>query len=154
MGLGKIYAIYDKYSKYNYTEDDLSTHRIKNGFEFDKDKCGICWDFIRAMQLALYKNSFTIHYCYFTEVQKDNKTIATHTYIIVRDGPFSYWVECAWQKNKGVHLVFSYRDVERALKEEYSADETHTVGYDPMKVEGMTANEFFEYLNKYGVILS
>ena len=57
-------------------------------------------------------------------------------------------------KEQLVHLVFSYKDVERLLKEEYNADEAHTVVYDPMKVEGMTANEFFEYLNKYGVILS
>lgn len=153
MGLENIYKIYDKYSKYDYVEDDLSKHRIKNAFEFDKDKCGICWDFMRAMSLSLHNTSY-IHHCYFTKVQKDNKTVATHTYIIVRDVQFRYWVECAWQKNKGVHLVFSYKDVERLLKEEYNADEVHTTVYNPMKVEGMTANEFFAYLNEYGDELS
>ena len=153
MGLEKVYSVYNKYSKYDYVEDDLSKHRIKNAFEFDKDKHGICWDFMRAMSLSLHKASY-IHHCYFTEVQKENKTVATHTYIIVRDAQFRYWVECAWQKNKGVHLVFSYRDVERILKEEYNADEVHTVVYDPMKVEGMTADAFFAYLEKEGIELS
>lgn len=153
MGLEKVYCIYDKYSKYEYINEDMSTYHIKNSFELDKSNGGICWDFMRGMSLALHKASY-IHHCYFTEVQRDNKTIATHTYIIIRDGVFKYWIECAWDKHKGVNLIFSYKDVERLLKDEYNADELHTVVYDPMKVEGMTANEFFEYLNKYGVILS
>ena len=152
MCLEKIYKIYDKYSKYDYVEDDLSKHHIKNAFEFDKDKYGICWDFMRAMSLSLHKASY-IHHCYFTEVQKDNKMIASHTYIIVRDFQFNYWIECAWQKHKGVNFVFSYKDVERLLKEEYDADETHTVVYSPTKTERMTADEFFKYLNKEGIEL-
>ena len=153
MSLEKIYKIYSKFSKYEYVEGNLSTYHIKNVSEFDNDKCGICWDFMSAMQVALCNDSY-IHHCYFTKVIKDTKLVATHTYIIVREYPFHYWIECAWQKNKGVHLVFSYKDVERLLKEEYNADELHTTVYDPTKVEGMTANEFFNYIKDEGVILS
>lgn len=149
MSIENIYKVYDKYSKYESVEDDLSKHRIKNVFEFDKEKCGVCLDFMLAMSLSLHNASY-IHHCYFTEVIKDNKIIASHTYIIVRDFQFNYWIECTWKKHKGVNLVFSYKDVERLLKEEYNADHVHTFVYNPTKVEGMTANEFFEYLNKYG----
>ena len=153
MGLEKVYSIYDKYSKYEYVNEDMSIYHIKNSFEFDKSHGGICWDFMRGMSLALHKASF-IHHCHFTGIYKDGKMIATHTYIIIRDGIFKYWIECAWDKHKGVNLIFSYKDVERLLKDEYNADEAHTVIYSPTKTEGMTANAFFAYLEKEGIELS
>jgi len=151
--LQEVNKICDKYKEYDYIDADLSKHRIKSIDEFERQRGGICWDFISPISHHLISRNI-IHHCYFTEVQKDNKTISTHTYIIVRDGSFYYWIECAWQKYKGVNLVFSYKDIERLLKEEYNADEVHTVVYDPNAVEGNTADEFFEYLNKEGIELT
>ena len=152
-GLDKLYSVYDKYSKYDYIYvDDISNYKIKRPNEFEASHGGICLDYMRPMSLAMHKNAFS-HQCYFTELHKDNKTIATHTYIIVNDFDFYYWVECAWQKHKGVYLVFSYKDVERILRNEYDADECYTVVYSPVKTEGMTADEFFKYLNNYGIKL-
>jgi hypothetical protein len=91
-----------------------------------------------------------IHHCYFTEVQKDNKTVATHTILLFVMHSFVIWLNVHGKRTR----VFSYKDVERLLKEEYNADEVHAVVYSHMKAEGMTANEFFEYLNKEGVELS
>lgn len=153
MSLKSLYKIYNKYSKYDYIDCDITGYRIKSIDEFEKCNGGVCWDFMAPISDEINKIPY-IHHCYFTEVQKGGKMIASHTYIIVRDTPFHYWIECAWQKNKGVHFIFSYKDIERLLKEEYNADEVHTIVYDPSAVEGYTANEFFEYLNKEGAELS
>ncbi len=153
MNLNQLYDIANTYSKYNYIDSDFSKYHIKTQKEFESCRGGVCWDFMLPMSQAINDARY-IHHCYFTSIMKDGKMIGSHTYIIVRDGPFHYWVEAAWQKHKGIHLVFSYKDVERLLKESYNADELHTVVYDPTAVEGNTANEFFEYLNKEGVELS
>lgn len=150
--LQEVNNIFDKYKEYDYIDSDLCKYKIKSTDEFERQHGGICWDFISPISHCLASRNI-IHHCYFTEVQKGGRMISSHTYVIVRDGSFYYWIECAWQKNKGVNLVFSYKDIERLLKEEYNADEVHTIIYNPNAVEGYTANEFFEYLNKEGIEL-
>jgi len=152
MSLSQLYRVCNEYSKYNYIDADFSNYHIKSVSEFNSRRGGVCWDFMAPMAKAIDDAGY-IYHCYFTGLHKDDRMIGTHTYIIVRDGSFRYWIECAWQKNKGVHLVFSYKDVERLLKSEYHADEVYTVAYNPFDVVGMTDNEFFDYLEREGVEL-
>lgn len=85
----------------------------------------------------------------FRGSEKD-KTVATHTYIIVGDN----WIECSWQKYKGIRLVKSFKDIEELLTKYYKCDEVHTMCYNPVETIGKADNQFFHYLNLYGEELS
>lgn len=143
-----VNEIYNKYKDYEYEDNiDFSNYHIKSCWEIEKLKHGICWDFMHAIAYSLNKKSYKWN-CYFAEIHKYNKCIATHTFIIVNDGDFKYWIECAWQKHKGIHLVFTSKTIERLLKDEYNADEIYTYEYNPMMVINKSRDEFFEYLDK------
>lgn len=144
-----IRKVYNKFKDYDYIDPDFSTYYIKSPKEFDELGGGICWDFVVAIAKEL--NKYDIPYtCYFSEVQKRDKTVATHTYIIA-DG---YWIECSWQKYKGIRMVDSFKDIERLLLRYYNGDEIHTVIYSPLDTVGKTDKEFFSYLNLYGIEVS
>ena len=151
--LDNLWSIFYKYCNYSYDDSmNMQNYRIKSLDKFNESKCGICLDFIGQISFDL-RNKEIKHNCYFTEVHKNGITVATHTYIIVSDWPFNYWLECAWQSHKSLFFISSYRDIERQLKEEYDADEVHTVVYDPFKCYNMNSTEFFLYLNKEGIEL-
>jgi hypothetical protein len=144
-----IKKVFNKYKDYDYIDPDFATYFIKSPEEFDEQHGGICWDFVVAIANEL--NKYDIPYtCYFSEVQKRDKTVATHTYIIA-DG---YWIECSWQKYKGIRMVDSFTDIENLLLRYYKCNEVHTVSYNPLKTVGKTDNQFFFYLNEYGKELS
>lgn len=69
-----------------------------------------------------------VYHCYYTEVNSND--ISSHRYIIVRDGQYNYWIECEWEENIGIHIVFSYKDVERLLKEHYKTGVVRTMAHD------------------------
>ena len=150
--LNDSWKVFHKFSKYNYIDGFLQDYHIKTAENFYLSKGGICWDFIGPMhEMLLSKDVY--HHCFFSEVQRAGTMIASHTYIIINDMPYRYWLECAWQKHKGIFFISSYKDVERILKEEYSSSEVHTVVYNPEKCYGKSADEFFNYLNECGVEL-
>lgn len=142
----EIEEIYSKFKHYDYIDSDFSKYRIKTPKEFDEFNGGVCWDFVVAIakELNKYKTPWK---CYFTILNKGGRTLATHTYIIVDD---KYWVECSWQKHKGVFVVNSFRDIENLLLKKYVADDIHTIEYDPLETPGMSDEEFFNYLESYG----
>lgn len=150
--LDNVWNVFYHFNNYKYIDGFLPNYHIKTKEEFDFSNGGICWDFIGPMhEMLLSKDIY--HHCFFSEIQRSGAMIASHTYIIVNDLPYRYWLECAWQKHKGLFFISSYKDIERMLKDEYSSSEVHTVMYNPEMCYGKTADEFFEYLNKEGVDL-
>ena len=151
--INDIIKVYEKYSKYEYIDCDVSSkeYHIKTKQEFDSLNGGICWDFVGPIKDSLIKYNI-ISYCFFTSIHKAVAMIASHVYIIV---PCTMqWIECAWQSFKGIHEVKSFSDIENLLKNEYNADEVHTTIYDPSRTYGLSTNEFFKYLDEHGVALS
>lgn len=150
-----IYEVFQKYSKYNYIDTDIVNHNyhIKSQKEFDDLNGGICWDFIKPISSFLSTNDI-VSYSFFTGVYKNEKLVATHTYVIAYCEEKFYWIECAWQDHKGIHTVNSFSEIENLLKEFYNTDEVHTSLYNPYKSDGLTANEFINYVEDYGVELS
>lgn len=90
---------------------------IYNEYKTNNDVYNIIVDKLKVLHV--------VHHCYYTEVASN-----AHKYIIVRDGQYNYWIECEWKENAGVHLVFSYKDVERLLKEHYKTDAVRTIAHD------------------------
>lgn len=144
-----VYEIYDKYSDYDYADMDVSNYRIKSIKEFNTLKGGVCWDFVIPIANNLDVNEVP-YTCYFTGLHNDGNMIASHTYIVTDTSP-RYWIECSWMRNKGVHEVSSFKDVENVLKSSYSADEVFTVSYVPRKTQGMKPEQFFNYLEDTGI---
>ena len=144
--IDEIKKIYNKYKDYDYIDTDFNNYHIKTPREFNELKGGICWDFVGPIAREL--NKYDIPWkCYYTGIHKGYRTLATHTYIIV-DG--KYWIECSWQKYKGINNVGSFKDVEELLLEEYGGDKAYTVEYNPLATFGMTDSEFFDYLENNG----
>lgn len=150
-----IYKVFQKYSKYNYIDTDIvnNNYHIKSQKEFDDLNGGICWDFIKPISSFLSANNI-VSYSFFTGVYKNEKLVATHTYVIASCEGKLYWIECAWQDYKDIHIVNSFSEIEELLKKFYNADEVHTLLYNPYKSVGLTANEFINYVEDHGVELS
>ena len=150
-----IKSVFDKYSNYNYIDASVADtdYHIKSQKEFDDLNGGICWDFIKPISSFLSAN-YIVSYSFFTGVYKDNKLIASHTYVIASCEEKLYWIECAWQDHKGIHTIDSFSEIEELLKEFYDADEVHTSIYNPYKSDGLTANEFINYVEDHGIELS
>ena len=150
-----INEVFQKYSKYNYIDADIvnSNYNIKSQEEFDDLHGGICWDFIKPISSFLSDNNI-VSYSFFTGVYKNKRLIASHTYVIASCEERLYWIECAWQDYKGIHIVDSFSEIEELLKEFYNVDEVHTSLYNPYKSVGLTANEFIDYVEDHGVELS
>ena len=150
-----INEVFQKYSKYNYINTNIvnSDYHIKSQKEFDDLHGGICWDFIKPISSFLSANNI-VSYSFFTGVYKNEKLVATHTYVIASCEEKLYWIECAWQYHKGIHIVESFSEIEELLKEFYNTDEVHTSLYNPYKSIGLTANEFINYVEDHGVELS
>jgi hypothetical protein len=152
----KLLSIYNLYKDYDYIiTDDLNSYHIKSLDRFNRDHGGICWDFVFTLSHELNKNNIS-HSCYFTSLQKENFMIVNHSYIIVETKHKNFWIECAWQRYKGVREVYSFKDIENLLVDAYKMYDTDklevdTVIYDSSKVENMICKDFFEYLNKEGV---
>ena len=145
-----VREIYRKYKDYEYRDVDFSNYGIKSPKDLDATHGGICWDFVVAISAALDEHEIN-HTCYFSEVQRNNQTLVTHTYIITDEG---LWIECSWQKHKSINESTAWNDVEKLLLNEYDGDEIHTVAYEPKETIGKTHVEFFAYLNHFGKELS
>lgn len=150
-----IYEVFQKYSKYNYIDTDIVNpdYHIKSQKEFDDLNGGICWDFIKPISNFLSDNNI-VSYSFFTGVYKNERLVASHTYVIASCEGKLYWIECVWHDYKGIHIVNSFSEIEELLKEFYNADEVHTSLYNPYKSVGLTANEFINYVEDHGVELS
>lgn len=142
-----LWEVYNKFRDYDY--EDMGTDReyhIKTPDEFEEVRGGVCWDFVGPMALELAKQGVPWK-CYYTGIHKGHRTLATHTYIIAER---HQWIECSWQKHKGIHHVDSFRDVVRLLLNTYQGSVGHTVIYNPLRTFGMSTDEFFEYLEEEG----
>lgn len=141
-----IRKVYNKYKHYDYIEPNFKNYHIKTPKEFDYLNGGICWDFVGSIAKEL--DNYDIPWkCYYTVIRKGNKTETTHTYIIADN---KYWIECSWNKYKGIHLVDSYKDIEDLLLHEYKGDNYSTLEYNPLETFNMTDEEFFDYLENHG----
>lgn len=150
-----IKAVFDKYSKYDYIDADVASvdYHIKSKQEFNNISGGVSWDFVGPICDFLHEHGI-ISYCFFTGIYRDEKMIASHTYVIVSYEMKSYWVECAWQNHIGIHEVNSFSDIEELLKVSCKADEVHTSVYNPSKTYELTTSEFLSYIEQSGVELS
>lgn len=150
-----IYEVFQKYNKYNYIDADVTdpNYHIKSLKEFDDLNGGICWDFIKPISNFLTTNNI-VSYSFFTGIYKNKMLVASHTYVIAYCEEKLYWIECAWQDHKGIHIVDSFSEIEELLKVIYNTDEVHTSLYNPYKSDGLTANEFIKYIEDHGVELS
>lgn len=150
-----IKAVFDKYSKYDYIDADVASvdYHIKSKQEFNNISGGVSWDFVGSICDFLHEHGI-ISYCFFTGIYRDEKMIASHTYVIVSYEMKSYWIECAWQNHIGIHEVNSFSDIEELLKVSCKADEVHTSVYNPSKTYELTTSEFLSYIEQSGVELS
>lgn len=140
--LSTLERLHSKYVAYDYLYiDDLSAYRIKSPRGFRRAHGGVCYDYVVVLADEL-ENAGIPYRCYYTVVHRDDKTIATHTYIIVA----KYWLECSWKSREGLHEVSSFEDVEAELLEYYSGDSSCTVEYDPLDTVGMPLKKFYAYL--------
>lgn len=150
-----IKAVFDKYSKYDYIDADVVSvdYHIKSKQEFNNISGVVSWDFVGPICDFLHEHGI-ISYCFFTGIYRDEKMIASHTYVIVSYEMRSYWIECAWQNHIGIHEVNSFSDIEELLKVSCKADEVHTSVYNPSKTYELTTSEFLSYIEQSGVELS
>lgn len=144
--ISDIRKIYNKYKNYNYIDPNFDNYHIKTPKEFDSLHGGICWDFVGPIAEELDRYDIPWE-CYYTGIHKCDRTLATHTYIIADN---KYWIECSWQKYKGLHVVDSFKDIENVLLEEYNGENVYSLKYNPLMTFGMSEEEFFEYLECNG----
>lgn len=136
-----------KYDRY----PDFDFYTIKDAYELEETKIGICWDYV--VDEASWLESKGISYdCYYTNlVDKKGSTIATHTYILIPWKGKNIYFESSWEKYKGLYFISSYKVVEKILKKQFGANKAYTTKYLPLESVGCTDKEFFKYLIDFGV---
>ena len=140
-----IELVYNQFKNYDYIYiENIDSYNIKSPNEFKDYHGGVCYDYVVTIADQLEEEEIPYH-CYYTVIHKGNKTIATHTYIIVEP---NLWIECAWKLKQGLYEVDSYKDIEKELLDYYNGDSAFTVEYNPLETVGMFLSEFYDYLEK------
>lgn len=135
---------YDIYPDFDY-------YTIKDAYELEETKIGICWDYV-VNEATWLENKNLPYKCYYTNcVDKKGDTLAIHTYILIPWKDKYIYFESSWERYQGLHFVNSYKTIEKILKKILWASKVYTTKYLPLESIGYTDKEFFKYLTDFGV---
>ena len=104
--------------RYEERNDNYAGYRTKSPLEFEKTKCGVCWDYaeyeasvlrkhIRPVTSKLTNNTFSMYYHQYD----DKKKCPTHTWVACMIDNKVYVVESSWYSNRGLHTFSSEDDM-------------------------------------------
>ena len=85
-------------------------YRLQSPEECIKNKYGVCWDQVEVERYYLEQEQIDSS-SYFI-IAYDKKIEPTHTWIVVNDDNFFYWMEHSWETYRGVH---KYQSLEKLL---------------------------------------
>lgn len=127
---------------------DWSKYRTTPVETLEKEKIGVCWDFVNyehhiAKSLGLKDNAYL-----FTMQKSDRPDdIVTHTFLTYENGGKQYWVESAAWPKRGLHEINSYEDAVAELNDMYgnNGEKAYSVfKYNPEGLDkNLTDQEFF-----------
>ena len=132
-----------RYAGSNLDEVDWTRYRTLDPEEFEKQRLGICWDFVNYQHKVFDKlNVQNRSYFYIKQLSSDPSDIVTHTFTtLVYDG---VWFESSWYKHHGLHEIESCMDVVEVLDAEYKSNyPCELYRYDADKTIGLSNLEFF-----------
>lgn len=89
---GKIYI--------SFTNEVIKKYRTLSPEEFEKYKCGICWDFVHY-EAKWFKDHNYKYECYYLELN-DNYKCPTHTFLIFYIENRVYYFESSWYTYRGL----------------------------------------------------
>lgn len=133
-----------------YDEDlsqvDWSKYRTMPIEEFEKEKIGVCWDFVNYQHYICNKNGIeNKNYMIVCQRSDNPDDVLTHTFTIATIDGQQYWIESARWKDRGVHEVKSYKDVYDSIRKDEGGKDCDLYEYDPTGMDkGLTDQEYFD----------
>ena len=85
--------------------------------EVIENKVGVCYDQVELERL-ICKNLGLKFNTYFM-IYYDAKKLYTHTFLVYEEKEKFYWLEHAWELNKGIHEYLSLYDLLKDVKEKF-----------------------------------
>ena len=129
---------------------DWSNYRTTPVETLEKEKCGVCWDFVNYQHHKLKKAGIKDDN-YMCTFRKGNGDLVTHTFTTYDLDGKKYWIESAMWPKRGIHEIGSYKDVIKEIKDNYKIKDTDLslFKYNPDGLDkGLTDKEYFEEATK------
>ena len=91
--------------------------------EFEKYKCGVCWDYTSYEAMYFKKNFPDVFYetYFFIEKEEDGK-INTHTCLIFFMGKKVYYFESSWYLYQGIYEFFDKKECLNFIIENFKTE--------------------------------
>ncbi|MCM1218313.1 MAG: GNAT family N-acetyltransferase [Lachnospiraceae bacterium] len=133
----------------------IDKYRTLSLREFEKCKCGICFDYVYYTYDKLTKDFRRYGYkpeCYYIETNYPDGYRACHTFIIVDINHKYYWADCTWTSP---FTLTEYTSKKRLLDEIIAGwDSAHDVKHRFIKRyipnASLVGLSFYEFMNKVG----
>jgi hypothetical protein len=135
-------------------EDFYKNYRLESIQEFEKNKGGVCWDFVYYEDYYFKKNFKGVPTKLFYIIIDDNKNCPTHTFLTFSYKSKYYWFESSWSKYSGVH---EYNSESELTKDVCKKHNMYNTGDYPMYMRsfkssevrpGMNTKEYMDVMNK------
>ena len=112
----------------------------------EKEKCGVCWDFVNYQHWKLKQNGIDDK-SYMFVMEKPDGGIVTHTFTTYELNGKNYWLESAMWPKRGNHEIKDVKDVIPEIQDNYQIHDApySLFEYNPDGMDkGLTDTEYFD----------
>lgn len=165
--LQKIRRFNQKLNRMQYIapDDFFNDYRYLNTREFQKQKGGVCWDYVLYETEYFQKHFPTVQTeaYFFCGIDKDND-MPSHTVLLFFLDDKTYWFESSWKSKSGIYEFNSKKEalqkIQKLHKDFCINEQKETlvdyviIKYEPSdeKLKGIGCGGFYEYMNKQEVV--
>ena len=133
--LTKLNEILEKMEEINYgfiydgkiiQEEDFKDtfslyYHLSSPEEIKKTKVGVCWDQVELERYYLESKNI-LSKSYFI-IKQDKDMTPTHTFIVVQDESYFYWLEHSWYKERGIREYSSLKELLQDVKLRFASNQ-------------------------------
>ena len=133
-----------------YDEDlsdvDWSKYRTMPVEKFEKEKIGVCWDFVNYQHYICDKNGIpNKNYMIVCQRSNNPNDILTHTFTVASIEGKQYWIESSRWKDRGVHEIQSVDDVFKSIQKDENGLDCDLYEFNPTGMDkNLTDQEYFD----------
>jgi len=158
----KIKSLNERLNNYDYgIPNQLSDsdeyfekyYKLLSPEEFEKYKCGVCWDYVVYESYFFKKYFSNIKFeTYFQLTTNENDYYVTHTFLIFELDKNYYWFESSWKSECGIYKFNNKKEcIKNIMKKcKYKNYKQYLCKYNALNknMYGMNCKEYMNYMIK------
>lgn len=161
--LQKIRKFNQKLNRMQYIapDDFFKDYKYLSSREFQKQKGGVCWDYVLYEKEYFQKHFPTVQTeaYFFCGIDTDND-MPSHTVLLFFLDDKTYWFESSWKSKSGIYefnsKIEALQTIQKLHKDFCINEQKETlvdyniIKYEPLdeKLKGIGCGGFYEYMNK------